>query len=139
MSFRPQGRNLIVICFPQKKTRHDASLQGISEPDEIAQGADFGAVSVDALPQVDVFGKGNLLAVVEKEDDVIRSVFGREAVLFEGLARPDLEAAFGLNITTSYSNHFFKISLFLPADSFIVFCNAAISVSIFSILETMAC
>ena len=71
MSFRPQGRNLIVICFPQKKTRHDASLQGISEPDEIAQRADFGAVSVDALPQVDVFCKRDFLAVVEKENNII--------------------------------------------------------------------
>ncbi len=39
----------------------------------------------------------------------------------------------------NYSNHFFKISFFLPADSFIVICNAAILVSIFSIWETTAC
>lgn len=84
-----------MLFVSPKKTRHDASLQEISEPDEIAQRADFGAVSVDALPKVDVFGKRDLLAVVEKENDVIRGVFGREAMLHEGLARPDLEAAFG--------------------------------------------
>ena len=110
-----------MLFVSPKKTRHDASLQGISEPDEIAQRADFGAVSVDALPQVDVFGKRDFLAVVEKEDDVIRGVFGREAMLHEGLARPDLEAAFGLNITDCYSNHFFQNLIFLTCH--LVYCD----------------
>ena len=109
------------------------------QADEVAQRTDFGAVGVEALAQIDVFCKRNLLAVVEKEDDVVGRVLGREAVLFEGLARPNLETASGLNITTSYSNHFFKISLFLPADSFIVFCNAAICSSNAVICLTISC
>ena len=50
-----------------------------SQADEIAQRTDFGAVGVEALAQIDVFCKRNLLAVVEKEDDVVGRVFGREA------------------------------------------------------------